>query len=133
MARIEGVHLFSLQKGTGAEQLAEADSPPVIDVGSRLEDFAETAAAMMNLDLVITVDTAVAHCAGALGVPVWVAVPFAPDWRWLLHREDSPWYPSMRLFRQTERGDWHGVFQRIAAELERAARGGHAPGHGMVS
>jgi len=72
---------------------------------------------MMSVDLVITSDTAVAHLAGALGVPVWVALPFCPDWRWLLEREDSPWYPTMRLFRQTEPGNWDGVFQRIAAAL----------------
>jgi hypothetical protein len=72
----------------------------------------------MNLDLVITSDTAVAHLAGALGVPVWVALPYVPDWRWLLDRADSPWYPTMRLFRQKRAGDWAGVFEEIAAELE---------------
>ncbi len=76
----------------------------------------------MNLDLVITVDTAVAHCAGALGVPVWVALPFAPDWRWLLKREDSPWYPSMRLFRQPHLGDWDDVFDRITQESAKQAK-----------
>jgi hypothetical protein len=68
---------------------------------------------------VVTVDVGVAHLAGALGVPVWVALPFAPDWRWLRVREDSPWYPSMRLFRQVERGNWDPVFDRIAREVER--------------
>ena len=77
----------------------------------------DTAAVMSNLDLVITVDTAVAHLAGALGVPVWVALPLAPDWRWLLDREDSPWYPTMRLFRQAAWGDWEGVFRRMSVEL----------------
>jgi len=72
----------------------------VFDAGNRFEDFMDAAAVMKNLDLVVTVDTAVAHLAGALGVPVWVLLPFAPDWRWLLEREDSPWYPTMRLFRQ---------------------------------
>src|SRR5439155_18588388 len=81
-------------------------------------DFMEMAALIRNLDLVVTVDTALAHLAGALGVPVWVALPFAPDWRWLLHREDSPWYPTMRLFRQTEPGNWAEVFERIAGELQ---------------
>ena len=72
-----------------------------------------------NLDLVIACDTAVVHLAGALAVPAWVAVPFAPDWRWLLEREDSLWYPTVRLFRQTEPGNWHEVFERIAAELKK--------------
>jgi ADP-heptose:LPS heptosyltransferase len=73
---------------------------------------------MTNLDLVITSDTALAHLAGALGVPVWLALPYVPDWRWLLDREDSPWYPSMRLFRQKQQGNWKDVFERIAAEVE---------------
>ena len=89
------------------------------DLGSRFDTFADTAAAIVNLDLVVTVDTAVAHLAGALGVPVWVVLPSPPDWRWLLDREDSPWYPSMRLFRQTERGQWGPVFARIEAELRK--------------
>jgi hypothetical protein len=78
--------------------------------------------------LVIVADTSLAHMAGALGVPVWVALPFAPDWRWLLQREDSPWYPTMRLFRQAEPGQWQGVFQRMAREVGKmlAAGGGTA-------
>jgi hypothetical protein len=91
----------------------------VTDLGSQLVDFLDTAAVMMNLDLVITADTATAHLAGALGVPVWVALPFAPDWRWLLRREDSPWYPTLRLFRQAQPGDWDGVFERMASELRK--------------
>lgn len=87
------------------------------DLGGRLHDFAETAAVVANLDLVVTVDTAVAHLAGALGRPVWVLLPFAPDWRWLLGRDDSPWYPTMRLFRQTTRGDWDEVLVRVADAL----------------
>ena len=79
----------------------------------------DTAAVLKNLDLVISVDTAIAHLAGALGIPVWVALPFAPDWRWLMEREDSPWYPTMRLFRQTRPGQWEDVFQRIAEALQR--------------
>src|SRR5262249_42583250 len=90
---------------------------PVIDLGERVQDFMDTAAVGQNLDLIITADTALAHLAGALAVPVWVALPFAPDWRWLLAREDSPWYPSLRLFRQTQPGDWEGVFQRLAEAL----------------
>ena len=90
---------------------------PITEVGSRLDDFIDTAAVLVNLDLVITCDTAVAHLAGALGVPVWVAIPFVPDWRWLLDRSDSPWYPTLRLFRQKKSRDWAGVFEEIKAEL----------------
>jgi hypothetical protein len=107
-----------LQKGAGTQQLADvAGVFPVTDLGPDLADFADTAAVLANLDLVITVDTAVAHLAGALAVPVWLALPFMPDWRWLLDRDDSPWYPTMRLFRQETRGDWSGVFERIAVAL----------------
>jgi tetratricopeptide (TPR) repeat protein len=124
LARVPGVQLISLQKGPGTEQLAGvADHFPVTDLGSRLDEtagaFMDTAAVMKNLDLVVTSDTVIPHLAGALGVPVWVALPLAPDWRWLLGREDSPWYPTMRLFRQTERGNWTEVFERIAGELHK--------------
>ncbi len=130
LARLEGIRLFSLQKGAGSEQLAPSPlSPaagergwgegfPVTDLGSRLETFADTAALLKNLDLLVTIDTAVAHCAGALGVPVWVMLPFSPDWRWLLNREDSPWYPSMRLFRQKRWGDWDEVIERVTKGAE---------------
>jgi hypothetical protein len=120
LSRVEGVRLLSLQKGPGSEQLLQAGgSLGVIDLGSRLSSSSlmDTAAAMRALDLVITVDSAPAHLAGGLGVPVWVALPLAPDWRWLLNREDSPWYPSMRLFRQTEPCRWGPVFQRMADAL----------------
>jgi len=122
------VTLVSLQKGPGTEQLRDvADRIAVTDLGSRLDEaagpFMDTAAVMRNLDLVITTDTAAAHLAGALGVPVWVALPFAPDWRWLADRADSPWYPTMRLFRQERPGDWQGVFARLAEALrERVAQ-----------
>jgi ADP-heptose:LPS heptosyltransferase len=120
LAQLEGVQLFSLQKGQGTEQLREAaDRFAVTDLESGLDDFHDTAAVLWNLDLVITIDSAVAHLAGPLGVPVWVALPFAPDWRWLLDREDSVWYPSMRLFRQPEPGNWEAVFERMAAELHK--------------
>jgi hypothetical protein len=82
--------------------------------------FLDTAAVMMSLDLVISADTVIAHLAGALGIPAWVPLALAPDWRWWLQREDSPWYPSMRLFRQSRFGDWDDVFKRIAEELKRA-------------
>ena len=75
----------------------------------RLHDFSDTAALIENLDLVISIDTSVAHLAGALGKPVWTLLPFVPDWRWLLNRDDSPWYPTMKLFRQPSLGDWESV------------------------
>ncbi len=125
LARLPGVQLVSLQKGPGTEQLeALGGRFEVIALGQRFSDLAATAAAVMNLDLVVTVDSALAHLAGALGVPVWVALPYAPDWRWLLEREDSPWYPSMRLFRQRRWGDWADVFDRIEAALCERLRGG---------
>ncbi len=123
LARCPSVKLFSLQKGHGREQLAElTERMNIIDLGATLDEngdaFVDTAAVMMNLDLVITSDTAIAHLAGALGVPVWVALQLAPNWRWLLDRADSPWYPTMRLFRQTRFGNWADVFSRIGAELQ---------------
>ena len=105
--------------------MANADTPtgfPITDLSVHIEDFYDTAAAIMRLDLVITVDTSVAHLAGALGRPVWVLLPFVPDWRWLLNREDSPWYPGMRLFRQTSPGDWGGVFERVTEALAATTR-----------
>jgi len=119
LAALEGVRLYSLQKGHGSEQLADAGLP-ITDLGSRLETFADTAAVLENLDLVISVDTALAHCAGALAVPVWVVLSHVPEWRWQLDREDSPWYPSMRLFRQRQLGDWDEVIARMRAALARA-------------
>ena len=89
----------------------------VMNLGPRLGDFADTAAVLEQLDLVITVDTAVAHLAGALGRKVWVVMPFAADWRWLLDRETSPWYPSMRLFRQPRPGAWEPVFSDVSKAL----------------
>ncbi|HYH37817.1 MAG TPA: glycosyltransferase, partial [Azospirillum sp.] len=90
------------------------------DLGPDLHDFADTAAALEALDVLVTVDTAVAHLAGALGRPVWLLLPLVPDWRWMLERADSPWYPTMRLFRQDRRGDWPGVAERVAAALQDA-------------
>ena len=87
-------------------------------ITKKTQNFAFTAAAIQQLDLVVTVDTSVAHLAGALGKPVWTLLPYVPDWRWLLDRDDSPWYPSMRLFRQTQAGDWPGVFARASKALD---------------
>jgi ADP-heptose:LPS heptosyltransferase len=112
--------LISLQKGHGSEQASGL--PGLLDMGCELSDFADTAALLRSLDLVVTVDSAVAHLAGALGVETWVALPFVLDWRWLTERADSPWYPTLRLFRQKQPGQWDDVFARIAAALgERGA------------
>lgn len=112
------VRFFSLQKGlrpADAELLAQL--PNLSDLGPKLNDFADTAAVVENLDLVICVDTSIAHLAGALGKPVWVLLAHSPDWRWMLHREDSPWYPTMRLFRQPRAGDWDSVIASVHAAL----------------
>jgi tetratricopeptide (TPR) repeat protein len=127
LAQVPGIRLISLQKGPGTEQLRDArEQLPVIDLGSRLDEasgpFMDTAAVMKNLDLVITTDTATAHLAGALGVPVWVALPFAPDWRWQADRADSPWYPTMRLFRQPRPGDWEDVVCRMTEALRQLVK-----------
>ena len=109
---------ISLQK-----EVRKADEPilqatGLLNLSNELSDFADTAALISALDLVIAVDTSVAHLAGALGKPTWLMLPFAPDFRWLLKREDSPWYPNMRLFRQQRPGDWHGVIARVSAALK---------------
>lgn len=124
LSRIPGVQLYSLQKGHGSEQLSEvAGRFSIIDLAPRLDEregaFTDTAAVIENLDLVICSDTAIPHLAGALNAPVWTALSRVPDWRWLIDGEDSPWYPSMRLFRQPRHGDWESVFRRMAAELEK--------------
>ncbi len=113
---LHGVRFFSLQMGPAASQLAQVDAQ-IIDLQAAIADMADTAALIEKLDLVITVDTAVAHLAGALGKPVWVLLPFAPDWRWLMERADSPWYPTMRLFRQPKFGDWPSVLERVRGDL----------------
>ena len=126
LARIPGVRLISLQKGAALDQLrAVAKDLPVEVLGDEFDAgpqaFLDSAAVMTHLDLIITCDTALAHLAGALGRPTWIAVKRVPDWRWLLDRADCPWYPSVRLFRQTHRGDWRGVFDAMQAELANLA------------
>jgi hypothetical protein len=122
LARVEGVRLISLQKNYGLEQLAG------LPVGMQVESlgeafdsgpdaFMDTVAVMMNLDLIVCADVSIAHVAGALARPVWVALKHVPDWRWLLGREDCPWYSTMRLFRQPSDGDWESVFSRMADQL----------------
>ena len=110
-----GRSIVTLQVGPRARDVAKLFG--LTDHSGRLTDWSETAAVISGLDVVITVDTAVAHLAGALGIPAWVMLPFAPDWRWMLGREDSPWYAGMRLFRQEKPGDWAGVAQRVATAL----------------
>jgi tetratricopeptide (TPR) repeat protein len=122
LARIGGVHLISLQKGPGSDQLrALAGRFPVLSLGELLDEasgpFMDTSAVLANLDLVVSVDSAIAHLAGAMGVPAWLALSYTPDWRWLLGRSDNLWYPTLRLFRQSSLGDWPGVFRRIAEAL----------------
>ena len=114
----------SLQKevrGDNATALKERGD--IVHFGDELDTFADTSAVVANLDLVISVDTSVAHLAGALAKPVWVLLPFLPDFRWLLDREDSPWYRTARLFRQQAPGDWPGVISRVVMELEKAIAG----------
>jgi tetratricopeptide (TPR) repeat protein len=118
LAQIKGITLISLQKDAAATQLASSPLK-VMDVSHRLTDFAETAALLSTLDLLITADTAVAHLAGALGAPLWLLVAFRSDWRWQLDRTDSPWYPTMRIFRQPAIGDWDNVISQVAAALSR--------------
>lgn len=115
LVKLPDTTLFSLQVGEPAADLQGQTS--IIDLSPHLTDFADTAAAVAHLDLVITVDTAVAHLAGAMGKPVWILIPRIPDWRWMNAREDSPWYPSARLFRQDERGNWNGPLARIEEAL----------------
>ncbi len=122
LARVGGVSLLSLQKGHGREQLAAVgDQFQVVDlqqlIDPQAEPFLDVAAILRNLDLLITCDTSLGHLAGALGVPVWLAIPAYADWRWLLGRTDTPWYPTMRLFRQPKLGAWEPVFAEMAAEL----------------
>jgi hypothetical protein len=112
------VDFFSLQVGPGAGQLRQsAGAVAIIDHTEHLKDFADTAAFMMELDLIISVDTAVAHLAGALARPVWTLLAFVADWRWGREGGDAPWYPTMRLFRQSAPGKWTPVVHRVAEEL----------------
>jgi tetratricopeptide (TPR) repeat protein len=126
VSRRDGVRLIALQKGAGLEQLDHLPAGmaierlPSFDEGS--DAFLDTAAVMANLDLIITSDTAIAHLAGALGRPVLVALKYVPDWRWLLERDDSPWYPNMQLIRQPRPGDWQGAFAQIEARVSEILR-----------
>jgi hypothetical protein len=115
LASLDGlgdIQWFSLQPGTTTSPQLD-----LVDWTADLTDFADTAALLMQLDLVVTVDTSIAHLAGALGRPVWILLPYAADWRWLVERSDSPWYPSARLYRQPAPGDWPSVVERVRADL----------------
>ena len=119
---MSGIRLFAMQVDAGD---VEGTLPDTLDdVSGELSEFADTAACIAGLDLVISVDTAIAHLAGSLAKPVWILLPFSPDWRWMLEREDSPWYPSARLYRQTAPDDWQSVVERIATDLKDKAETG---------
>ncbi|MCH7958044.1 MAG: hypothetical protein IIB63_10855, partial [Proteobacteria bacterium] len=125
LTEIDGTAFFSLQVGEQAHDLAGvAAGAGIVDLSPHLGDFADTAAVIGRLDLVITTDTAVAHLAGALARPVWVLLSYAADWRWLRDRDDSPWYPTMRLFRQPRPGDWEPVIAEVREALEESSKPG---------
>jgi len=119
LCTIPNIRIFGIQKGEAAKELNQVPGNTLeINLGPELDDFTDTAGLIANLDLVISVDTSVAHLVGAMGKPVWVLLPFVPDWRWMLSRSDSPWYPTMRLFRQNRRNDWGGVIEQVVHELQ---------------
>lgn len=128
LAAVDGVAFISLQKGAAARQ---AQDPPagmnLIDLMDDVTDFADTAALVACLDLVVTVDTSVAHLAAALGRPVWVLSRYSGCWRWLMNRDDSPWYPTLRLFHQDAPGDWSRPIARLATALSRCRGGSGRP------
>ena len=115
------VVFYSLQVGPGEMDLIGAGFP-IVNLDARPVDYFDTATILTELDLLISADTSVVHLAGAIGLPVWMLTPFAPDWRWLLEREDSPWYPSLRLFRRAADGDWGPVVDRVRERLAGMAR-----------
>jgi tetratricopeptide (TPR) repeat protein len=120
LGRVAGITWVSLQKGPAQPQAAAWTGPaPLVDLGPDLADFTDTMAVLDNLDLLVTVDTSVAHLAGAMARPVWIMLPRAPDWRWLEERSDSPWYPTARLFRQPALEDWTSVVDAVAEAIER--------------
>ncbi len=124
---VKGASFASLQYGPRSADLKKVNNRAIEDLAPDFTDFVETAGAVAALDLVITVDTSVAHLAGALGKPVWVLLPWVTDWRWLLNREDNPWYPTMRLFRQRKGEDWSRVLAHMSSELEAVVQGDPAP------
>jgi tetratricopeptide (TPR) repeat protein len=124
LAALPGVALVSLQKGPSADQAGRYfGRAPLVNIGAEVRDYNDTMALLECLDLVVTVDTSVGHLAAAMGKPVWILLATSPDWRWLLGRDDSPWYPTVRLFRQTVPRQWGDVFERVAAALKEDAAG----------
>jgi len=122
LVNTDDVEFYSLQKGPASQQAKDLERElKLIDYTAELKDFADTAALISQLDLIIGVDTAVIHLAAAMGKPTWFLAPSVPDWRWLMNRDDSPWYPTARLFRQKSPGEWKEVFGRVAAALADAA------------
>ena len=120
LAEIDNVKLFSLQKGPGIEQIKNwQGATELIDLGQDFEDFTDTAAAIENMDLVISVDTSVLHLAGAMAKTAWALIPCNSDWRWMLNRQDSPWYPTITLLRQKQHGNWKELFHRVAHRVEK--------------
>jgi len=117
LQKLSQISLYSLQIGKDATEINQFDPDQITDLSVYIQDFADTAILVRSLDLIITVDTAVAHLAGALAKPTWVLLPFAADWRWLINRTDSAWYPTMRLFRQPQAGDWQNVWQDVIEAL----------------
>jgi len=119
LLKIPGVIFYSLQKeNPDMQSMNKTEGISLIDAASELTDFADAAALIVNLDLIISVDTSVAHLTGALGRQVWTLLPFAPDWRWMLNRNNTPWYPTMRLFRQNRFGDWDSVLVNVEKALK---------------
>jgi tetratricopeptide (TPR) repeat protein len=119
LADLPGVALYSLQKGLRTADIQTLGAQALVtDIGSRLSDFAETALLLAQLDLIVAVDTAVVHLAGALGIPTFVVIPYTPDWRWLRGRDDTPWYPTLRLFRQPQPREWDSVFDRVRSAVQ---------------
>jgi ADP-heptose:LPS heptosyltransferase len=128
LLNVDGTTFYSLQVGEAAEQIRQLDlGARIIDLQPEIADFSDTAAIVANLDLVISIDTSVAHLAGAMGKPVWILLHNSPDWRWLLGRDDSPWYPTARLFRQSRHGNWEDVLIRVEHELRQLLMNREAP------
>ncbi len=120
LADLPGVALYSLQKGPRAQDIVSIGANALVyDLAPQIQDFVDTARLMAHLDLIVTIDTSMAHLAGALARPCFVLLPFTPDWRWLNRRDDTPWYPTLRLFRQTRPADWKGVVERVRAAIGR--------------